>query len=143
MSCHRIVDGNARRSQRLALGVVTATLAACSWVQLRYPDGTTAYRSKVEFEAYVEQVFRLENRVIDNLITANSLLDDDAQALDPRLVRAEEQMEGACRALNDAINAHLAGHALCLFEGLQLPTAVPACESASNMLQALLPPLTP
>lgn len=123
-----------------AVGVLAPSILAtgCSSVQLRYPDGTIKYLDKTAFAAYIEQIFRYQNRVIDDLIVADSLLEDTAAELDPRLVRAEEGMEEACQPLIDVVNARIEGRELGFFEKLQLPTMAPACEAATRKLEGML-----
>lgn len=108
-------------------------------MQVRYPDGTTAQQSREEFAAYVEYVFRYQNRVVNELIVAASLLSEEALAGDPELVRAEESMATICRPLTDAVTARIEGRDIGFFHKLQLPESVPACEAASRRLERLLP----
>ena len=85
-------------------------------------------------------VFRYHNRVVNDLITATAFIEETE--LDPNspLVRAEEAAAESCLPLNNAVSATFEGRALGLFQKLQLPEAVPACEKASQHLEALLPP---
>ncbi len=110
-------------------------------MQVRYPDGSIEYKSKEDFERYVEAVFRYHNRVENDLITATAFMDETK--LDPNspLVRAEETAAARCKPLNDIVSATIEGRELGFFLKLQLPEAVPACEKASQRLEALLPPL--
>lgn len=125
-----------RRSSALVLG---ALVAACNTVQVRYPDGTTAYQDREAFAAYVEQVFRYHNRVVDDLIMVTAL--GAAAETEPHhaLVAAERAMSHSCQPLNDAVAARIEGRKLGLFETLALPAAVPACEAASRRLATLIP----
>lgn len=118
---------------------LAAALAACSTVQVRYPDGTTAYHGREQFAAYVEHVFRYHNRVLNDLIMATALAPAGDEPSDPTLQRAERRMTDSCRALNAAVTARIEGRRLGFFQGLALPEAVPACEAASRRLEALIP----
>jgi hypothetical protein len=120
--------------------VLLGALAACSSVQVRYPDGRTARQSREEFARYVEQVFRYHNSVANNLIIAASLIEDGEIEAGGAWERAEEEMTDACRPLIEAVNAQMEGEPIGFFQKLQLPTAVPACEAASRRLEAMLPP---
>ena len=91
--------------QRAALGVLAlATLAGCTTVALHYPDGRVERRSRDEFAAYVERVFRYHNRVVDDFIVATVLYGDPAAA-DSELQRAERTMVRACQPLNAVVSA--------------------------------------
>lgn len=123
-----------------SLCLAALVLAGCSSVQVRHPDGHSEYQSRDEFAAYVERVFRYHNRVVNDLIVASSLSGDlDLDEASP-LVRAEDAMADACRPLNDTVSATIEGRELGLFQKLQMPSAVPACEAASRRVEALLPP---
>lgn len=113
-------------------------LSACSSVQVRYPDGTTALQTREEFAAYVEYVFRYHNRVVNDLIVAASLFDDGVLTENALVVRAEENMAAVCQPLNDTVSASIEGRDIGFFHKLQLPEAVPACEAASRRVEALL-----
>ncbi len=123
----------------LILAVAAALTTSCSSVQVRYPDGSIETRSRADFKAYVEQVFRYHNRVVNDLILATSLLDTEELDSASPLVRAEEAMAHACQPLNDVVAASIEGREIGFFHKLQLPEAVPACEAASRKLEALLP----
>ena len=128
-----------RANRRLTI-LVLAGLSACSSVQIRCPDGSIDYKSKDDFAHYVEEVFRYHNRVEDDLITATAFMNDIELDKDSPLVRAEEATAKSCHLLNDAVSATIEGRELGLLQKLQLPEVVPACEKASQVLEALLPP---
>lgn len=132
-----------RRDSRVAefgFALLACQLAACSAVQVRYPDGRTEYQSREDFAIYVENVFRYHNRVVNDLIVSTSLMGDTALDFGAPLLRAEEAMAQACRPLNDTVSASIEGRELGFFQKLALPEAVPACEAASRRVEALLPP---
>jgi hypothetical protein len=120
--------------------LVFTLCGACTSVQVRYPDGTTAWQSRAEFEVYVERVFRFHNRLLNDLIVATILMDGDELHADAPLVRAEESMARACQPLNDTVSATFEGREIGFFQKLQLPAAVPACEAATRTMEALLMP---
>lgn len=129
-----------RGGRRAALAAVAVLAAACSSVQVRYPDGRTEYQSRDEFAAYVETVFRYQNRVVNDLILATSLGAVEASE-DAALVRAEREMARACQPLIETVAAELEGRRVGLLQQLTLPSAVPACEVASRRLELLLDPI--
>lgn len=119
--------------------VACLLLTACSSVQVRYPDGTTEYQERAAFEQYVERVFRYQNRVVNDLIVAGSLLDDVSLDSDVALVRAEAELAAACRTLNEVVSATLEGRDISLFKRLSLTESVPRCETSARQLEALIP----
>ena len=128
-------------SRRLRVGFlgVIVFIASCGMVQVRYPDGTTEYQSVDEFAAYVEEVFRYHNRVVNDLIVATSLMGEEELDEEAPLVQAEEKMAAVCQPLNQAVSAIIEGRELGFFHKLQIPEAAPACAAASKQLEALLP----
>ncbi len=120
--------------------VIIASMVGCTSVQLRYPDGSTEYKTEDEFAIYVEKVFRFHNGVVNDLITATAFMDESDLDADSPLVRAEETMASTCWPLNDAVSAAIEGRDLGFFRKMKLLEAVPACERASQHVQALLPP---
>lgn len=95
--------------------------------------------SKAEFKAYVEQVFRRQNHVVDQLIRADSGADSEAFEADARLTRAEEAMQDACRPLIALVSAKAEKRRMDLADKLEMPRAVPACDAAVRAVEALLP----
>lgn len=120
-------------------GLTLATLTACSSVQVHYPDGTTVYKSKEEFERYVEEVFRFHNSVVNDLIIAISLVEDGEIKVVDDWERAEEVMTDACRPLIEAVTAKMEKHEIGFFHKLKLLSAVSACEVESRKFKAMLP----
>ncbi|MCZ6773964.1 MAG: hypothetical protein O7G83_18555 [Proteobacteria bacterium] len=127
------------RNLRLA-PIIIASVVGCTSVQVRYPDGSTEYKTTDEFAIYVEEVFRYHNGVVNALITATAFMDAVELDEDSPLVLAEETMANACWPLNDAVSATIEGRELGFFHKMMLLEAVPACERASQHVQALLPP---
>ena len=120
------------------LCTITMGSTGCSTVQVQYSDGTTEYMARGEFSDYVESVFRLHNRILNELIGATSLLDLEMLDAEDPLVRAEDAMNQACLPLNSVVQATIEGRELGLFEKLALPSAVPRCEQKTREVEALL-----
>ena len=80
-------------SRRLLVGFlgVIVFIASCGMVQVRYPDGTTEYQSVDEFAAYVEEVFRYHNRVVNDLIVATSLMGKRSSTKRPRWCKQKKK----------------------------------------------------
>ena len=89
--------------------VIIASVIGCASVQVRYPNGSTEYKTKDDFAVYVEEVFRYHNGVVDDLITAAAFMDEGSLDEDSPLVRAEETMSDTCWPLNDAVSATIEG----------------------------------
>ena len=120
-----------------AVGVVVL-LGACSSVSTKTPEGSSTSMSREEFADYVETTFRHHNAVVNELITASSLGDEEAFT-DPVLIRAEEEMAAACRPLNDVVTATIEKRELSFWTKLQLPNQVPQCAAASRHVETLIP----
>lgn len=132
--------GEQRRIVRcawLATGMLIAS--ACARVEVHHPDGHVEDMSKAQFKAYVEKVFRRQNRVVDRLIRADTGLEGEGLERDARLLRAEETMEDACQPLVELVSAKVEGRPLELADKLEMPTAAPACDAAVRAVEALLP----
>ncbi len=118
--------------------IIIATVVGCTSVQVRYPDGSTEYKTKNEFALYVEEVFRYHNGVVNNLIIVTAFMDEGKLDEYSPLVRAEEAMADVCWPLNDAVSATIEGRELGFFRQIRLLEAVPACEQASHHVAELL-----
>ncbi|MDP6184177.1 MAG: hypothetical protein QF609_10190, partial [Gammaproteobacteria bacterium] len=75
-------------------------LGACSGVNTRTADGQPIRMTRDEFAEYVETTFRYHNRIVNELILASSLGDEDV-VVDASLLSAEEDMAAICQPLND------------------------------------------
>ena len=122
----------------LLLGV---SLAGCTTVRVRYPDGSLKSMSRESFAAYTEAVFRFHNRVVNDVIVASSLFGEQLLESDQTLLDAEAAMARTCQPLNNMVSATIEGRELGFFQKLQLLEAVPACEEASQAVDAILPAL--
>lgn len=86
-----------------AVGVAIVGVAALATVIIKNPGGETVVtRTHAEFRTHGEQVFRLQNSVLDELI--NAAMDDSGlPAKDEQmLLAAEDGIVDSCRDLNDA-----------------------------------------
>ena len=126
----------ARRNINLL--IVSLALGACSGVNTREPDGRLVRMSKDEFAEYVEATFRHHNRIVNDLILASSLADEEL-LLDPALLKAEETMASACHPLNAMVSATIEGRELSFWSKLRLIDQVPECAAATNRVKELIP----
>jgi hypothetical protein len=117
---------------RTAIAVLgVAMLAACAIT----PAGEDAERLRVgspEFRAYVERVFREQNRVAGELGFAllDAELDADTPAVD-RLDAAELALLDACSSLNTLATAQRDGEPMRRLAALRAARTAPECEVAT------------
>ena len=131
---------NDNKARQLTLLLSACLFAAgCTHVTVTEPDGQRVSRSSAEFRDYVADVFRLQNQVMDQLITDYSLEDggDDLER-----DRAEQHMVEACRDLNDVAVAIGEGRSVSLVSKRRLVKSITACDYAARDLDTLLNPGT-
>jgi len=87
-----------------------------------------------EFRAYVEHVFREQNRLLNELAFA---LEDQASAPAP-LLAAEEALIGACGGVNELATARRDSVRLGMRRDLRLARSAPVCELATRQAAAVL-----
>ena len=122
----------------VAVILILLTSVACKSVNTRNEVGTPMRMTKQEFAAYTEATFRHHNTVMNDLILLSSLGSEEELA-DPQLVRAEHDMTEACKPLNEMVTATIEGVPLTMWSKLQLPNQVPACEAATQRVEAVMP----
>jgi len=120
------------------LGAVTALLSGCSSVTVSRPDRTGQDYSVDEFKAYVEHVFRYQNRVVNELIVYYNAQPLDGPAPDPALVAAEEASVEACQPLNRVVNTFIEGDSPAFGLKQQLVATIGTCEYQVEMLDNAL-----
>lgn len=122
------------RIGKFLLIAVAGPLTACSTVSTTGPDGAVTVRSRDDFERYVEQVFRYQNSVGNDLIAHTASTDE----LPPALQSAEENMVESCHALNEIVVATAEGRD----PGMKLKTAlmrtIGQCDAAAHDLATIL-----
>ena len=116
-------------------------LGACSGVNTRTADGQPIRMTRDEFAEYVETTFRYHNRIVNELILASSLGDEDV-VVDASLLSAEEDMAAICQPLNEMVSATIEGRELSFWSKLQLVNQVPACEAATRRVENVIPVLS-
>ena len=100
------------------------------------PDGQRIGLASDEFRDYVEAVFRLQNRLTDELAFA---IEDNRES-DQGLVEAEARLLDACSGVNELALAARDGQQLPVGRKLALARTVPDCEAAANRATAMLGP---
>jgi len=121
-----------------AAGVVICSLVGCTTVTVRSPGGEPVTRTHAEFRAYGEQVFRLQNAVLDELISTAE--DDTGLPVqdDPALLAAEDEIVESCRDLNEAAGLSAEGLKPGLPLQLRVMDSMPRCEASAVAVKALL-----
>jgi hypothetical protein len=124
------------RSFRAFTLAAAALLAACAAVTTA--DGTRLDFGSDEFRAYVERVFREQNKTASDLAFA---LDDATAAggAEPRdLAAAEEALLAACAGLNELATSRRDAQHLGLRRSAAAARGAPDCERATSAAQAAL-----
>jgi hypothetical protein len=117
-------------SRVLPFGALLA-LQGCATVPTA--DGARLKLASPEFRAYVERVFREQNRVADAVAFA---LEDDGSGTE--LAAAEQRLLAACAGVNELATARRDDSALGLRRSLRAARTVPECERATRLADAEL-----
>jgi len=121
-----VLKGSTMSLLRAALLIAVLALAACATVTT--DDGTRLSLASAEFRAYVERVFREQNRVADEL--AFALESGGAGATE--LEEAEQGLLDACAGLNELATARRDERRLGLAQRAEAARGVPDCERAAR-----------
>jgi hypothetical protein len=113
------------------LFVATTILAGCAVLTA---DGERLALTSPEFRAYVERVFREQNRVADQFAFA---LEDESGA-PAGLTAAEQSLLDACAALNELATARRDERRLSLRQRSTAARSVPMCERTMRASTAAL-----
>jgi hypothetical protein len=97
-------------------------------------DGQRLPLTSPEFAAYVERVFREQNRVADALAFAL----EDGEAEHAGLMEAEQALLAACAGVNELATSRRDGESLGLKRRAANARSVPACERAADEAERLL-----
>ncbi|MCC6715685.1 MAG: hypothetical protein IT496_10675 [Gammaproteobacteria bacterium] len=119
---------------RLLAAAGLGLMAACSTVATTTPQGERTVRTREEFERYVEQVFRYQNLVGNDLI-ARSV---SSEEMPPALAEAEEHMVRSCHALNAVVIARAEDRDPGLALKRELARTIAGCDQAAQAVGRLL-----
>lgn len=122
-------------ARTLVLAVALSVLGCARVTSL---DGERLGLASPGFRAYVESVFREQNRVADELAFAL----EGADAVAPELAAAEQRLLDACSGVNELATARRDGRRLGLRYSARVARAVPKCEQATRAASAQLAALT-
>lgn len=117
---------------RLLAPFVPAVLAGCAAVATA--DGERLSLTSDEFRAYVERVFREQNRLADEVAFA---LDAPGGAA-PELAAAEQRLLDACAGVNELATARRDQQRLGMRRSAGAARTVPRCETATRAVSELL-----
>lgn len=106
-------------------------LAGCAAVPTA--DGERLRLTSPEFRAYVERVFREQNRVADELAFAL-----EAPGSSAALAGAEERLLAACAQVNELATARRDEAELGIRASVRAARTVPSCEEAARAAEAEL-----
>ncbi len=119
-------------SSRIASLATLLLLQGCAAVSTA--DGERLKLASPEFRAYVEQVFREQNRVADAVAFAL-----EERSPNGELDAAEQQLLAACAGVNELATARRDGAELGIRGGLSAARTVPECERATRRAESELP----
>jgi hypothetical protein len=96
----------------------------------------TKGQSKEDFIRYVEEVFRLQNKMTSEMM---ALSDDDATTpCNPSLSHAEQQMQTVCADLNEYVSRDIDGLSTGLLLRRRVEKSALSCEKAALAIDVLL-----
>ena len=122
----------------IGLAAIGALLVGCAHqTTLTAAQGRTT-ASAGNYAAYVESVFRYENRVGDEMIGHAESARDSGSAIDPGFVTAEARLNEDCRYLNEAAALSADRRALPFALQLKVMHTVAACEQAARQAALML-----
>ena len=124
-----------RTLRALSLAATATLLAACA---VTTADGTRLGLASGEFRAYVERVFRDQNKVASDLAFA---LDDATAAggsAPPELTAAEDTLEKACAGVNELATSRRDQEDLGVRKSASAARSAPDCERATRAARTAL-----
>ena len=108
---------------------------SCTTIHTKTPEGESVTMDEEQFAAYVEQVFRHHNTVVDEslfVMPGGSVATNDPVSL------AEMKMHHACQPLNEVVSATATGQSADGWSKMKLADSVPECEAATRILEKLI-----
>jgi hypothetical protein len=120
------------RSARLLSSLALLALAGCAAVQT--VDGERLALTSPEFRAYVERVFREQNRVATEVAFAL----EAPGAAQAQLSAGEQRLLEACAGVNELATARRDERPLGARRSLDAARMVPTCEETTRAVAALL-----
>jgi hypothetical protein len=116
----------------------SALLLGTACVSVTTLDGERLTAPSAEFRAYVETVFREQNRVATDLAFALESVTDVASY--DAIEGAERELITACAGLNEIATERRAGRELGQLRQAEAAKSAPQCEQATRVAEAALEP---
>ena len=120
------------RARHLVVWSLLVALTGCATVAT--VDGERLALTSAEFRAYVERVFREQNRVADELAFALEAPDGSAEGL----ADAEQRLLDACAGINELATARRDELRLGVRGNLSAARSVPECDRTTRAVEELL-----
>ena len=124
-----------RPFRALALAAAPALLAACA---VTTADGTRLGLTSSEFRAYVERVFRDQNKVASDLAFALDDATASGGSAPPELTAAEDELLRACAGVNELATSRRDQQDLGVGKSASAARSAPDCERATRAAQTAL-----
>jgi len=118
----------------LALAALMGMLPGCALSPVDLPDGRRIAVTSDAFRDYAEQVFRRQNRALDELIELQQAVDGD------QYFQPEQDIVEACSDLNRLAALRRDGRAAGIGLKRRLPRTVVACDNTVSRVEQLLAP---
>jgi len=118
---------------RAVLSAALVFTTAC--VSVTTLDGKRLTAPSSEFRAYVEAVFREQNRVATDLAFA---LESAAEATYDEIETAERELIATCASLNEIATERRAGRELGRLRQAEAAESAPQCEQATRAAETVL-----
>jgi hypothetical protein len=118
-----------------SLAAVPALLAACA---VTTADGTHLGLASNEFRAYVERVFRDQNKVASDLAFALDDATASGGSAPPELTAAEDALLKACAGVNELATSRRDQQDLGVGKSASAARTAPDCERATRAAQRAL-----
>jgi hypothetical protein len=117
-----------------ALHILAALAGVAGCAAVTTADGQRLGLASEDFRAYVERVFRDQNRVASDLGFAL----EDRDGADPALATAEQELLDACAGVNELATLRRDDRRPGLKRGSAAAHTVPGCEQATRAARAAL-----
>jgi len=124
-----------RALRTLSLAAAAALPVACA---VTTADGTRLGLTSDEFRAYVERVFRDQNKVASHLAFALDDATTSGGPAPPELAAAEDALLKACSGLNELATSRRDQAELGVRKSARAARSAPDCERATRAAQAAL-----
>ena len=120
----------------LLITAICVSMVGCGTETATRPHDTSIAHSIAHPGNYGESVFRLQNAVLDDLITEMESHANRPDLNSAVLTEAEDRIVNSCRDLNEAASISAAGHEPSLLLKLRALNSLAECESSAKAVKA-------